>query len=186
MLTDEQRKLVEDNLPLVTYTIKKYYPDFARLPIEYEDLKGYGYYALCNAAETFDTSKGFSFSTHACSVIRGYLSKELRKLRQDKRKVILNKLSLDALHVSPSGAAFRLMDLIPDKRSPVDEAVALKILLIKAFDKIRSMPDGDVLLPILTKQVVRKEAEKAIGVSTQTVNKRLNQCKAIIRSEFAG
>lgn len=186
MLTDEQRKLVEDNLPLVTYTIKKYYPDFARMPIEYEDLKGYGYYALCNAAETFDESKGFSFSTHACSVIRGYLSKELRKLRQDKRKVMLNKISLDALRVSTSGAAFRLVDLIPEKRLPVDEAVALKILLIKAFDRIRSMPDGDVLLSILTKQVVRKEAEKEIGVSPPTVNKRLNQCKAIIRSEFVG
>lgn len=185
MLTDEQRKLVEDNLPLVTFAIKKYYPDFARMPIEYEDLKGYGYYALCIAAETFDTSKGFSFSTHACSAIRGYISHVLRKMRQDKRKIMLNKLSLDAFYVTQNGAGFRLMDVIPEKGSPVDEVVDKKIMLTKAFDKIRSMPDGNVILSILTKQVVRKEAEKLIGVSHQTVNNRLKRCKTIIRSEFA-
>lgn len=185
MLTDEQRKLVEDNLSLVPYTLKKYYPDFARMPIEYEDLKGHGYCALCNAAETFDTSKGFSFSTYACSAIRGYILHELRKLHQDKRKVMLNKLSLDAFYITQNGAGFRLMDIIPEKRSPIDEVVDKKIMLTKAFDKIRSMPDGDVILSILTKQVVRKEAEKLISASHQTVNNRLKRCKAIIRSEFS-
>lgn len=186
MLTDEQRKLVEGNLALVPYTIKKYYPNFARMPIEYEDLKGHGYCALCNAAETFDTSKGFSFSTYACSVIRGYIFHELRKLRQDNRKIMLNKLSLDAVYAFRGGRKERLADCLSDNCMPLDERVAQKIVLDRAFDKIRSMPDGDVILAILTKQVVRKEAEKSISVSRQTVSNRLNRCKAIIRNEFAG
>lgn len=98
---------------------------------------------------------------------------------------MLNKLSLDAFYITQNGSNFRLMDVIPEKGSPVDEVVDKKIKLTKAFDKIRSMPDGDVILSILTKQVVRKEAEKLIGVSHQTVNNRLKRCKAIIRSEFA-
>lgn len=58
-------KLVEDNIGLVHFTIRRYYPTFAGN----EDVTQEGMLGLVKAANTFDESKGVKFSTYATMCI---------------------------------------------------------------------------------------------------------------------
>lgn len=61
-LNDEQRKLVEDNIALIHYVIKKH--SLAAM-YEYDDCFGVMAIGLCKAAATFDPSKGWAFTAYA-------------------------------------------------------------------------------------------------------------------------
>ena len=84
MLSEDQKKLVEDNINLVFYFIHKH-----KLSLEkYTDL---GYIGLCKAALTFDSSLGFYFSTYALKCIYNEIFREIRY--EKKRENILNTIS---------------------------------------------------------------------------------------------
>jgi len=68
---EERNKLVLDNMALVTYVVKKIYLGYD----EYEDLFQEGCVGLIMAAERYDESYGYTFSTYALSYISGYLKK---------------------------------------------------------------------------------------------------------------
>lgn len=77
-MTDEQRKLAEDNMNLVHYLIGKEYPTYTYD----EDLRQIGLLGLCKAAMKWDESKG-AFSTFACRCIRNEIRLEFRnRLKQ--------------------------------------------------------------------------------------------------------
>lgn len=77
-MTDEQRKLAEDNMNLVHYLIGKEYPTY----IHDEDLRQIGLLGLCKAAMKWNESKG-AFSTFACWCIRNEIRLEFRnRLKQ--------------------------------------------------------------------------------------------------------
>lgn len=76
-LNEEQKKLVLDNMALVTYIIKN------KIHIghdEFEDLFQEGCYYLCQASLNFNPDLGFKFSTYASSLIWG----GLRRYKRDK------------------------------------------------------------------------------------------------------
>lgn len=67
MLTAKQKKLVEDNMALIFFTLKKY-----NYPVdEFYDLGAIG---LCKAAAKYDPEKGAAFSSYAVQSIRNELS----------------------------------------------------------------------------------------------------------------
>ena len=66
---------ISDNLGLVHSCCKR----FAGKGIEYDDLFQAGCVGLIKAADNFDESRGFSFSTYAVPVIRG----EIRRIFRD-------------------------------------------------------------------------------------------------------
>ena len=70
-LTEEQQQLVLDNYNLI-------YSCLRRLNTVGEDYQSVAALALCKAAGTFDPTKGFTFSTYACSVINNDLKAEFR------------------------------------------------------------------------------------------------------------
>ena len=63
---EAKNKLVQHNLRLVGYVVKKY----VNFGVEYDDLIGEGNLGLIQAAEKFDYRKGFKFSTYAVWWIR--------------------------------------------------------------------------------------------------------------------
>lgn len=59
-LTEEQRKMVEDNHGLIYVALKQYCT-----PREYEDFYGAMAEGLCKAVQTYDPNRGIKFSTYA-------------------------------------------------------------------------------------------------------------------------
>lgn len=81
----KMRQLIEDNMKLVYYLIRKEYPTY----INDEDIVQCGMVGLCIAAEKWEESKS-SFSTFAIICIRSAIQHELRR-----RSKYQNDLSLD-------------------------------------------------------------------------------------------
>lgn len=91
----EVNQLVEENMALVTHTIRKYFPEFINnTNIEYEDIFQVGCIALCKAAKRFDPTKNIQFSTYAVHTIRG----ELLKYRRDHMNSLRISRRLKELH----------------------------------------------------------------------------------------
>lgn len=67
-LNREQQALVEANVGLVPFTVKRYLQSATQC-MEFEDVVSIGYGALCKAAEKYKPEKGISFSTYAVKVI---------------------------------------------------------------------------------------------------------------------
>lgn len=91
-LNDEQRKLVVDNMALVTYTIKK------KIHLgrdEFDDLFQEGCYYLCQAALNFNPDLGFQFSTYASSLIWGGVRRYKRDKSMQKHGLKVSRKLLD-------------------------------------------------------------------------------------------
>lgn len=73
---------VEEQIPLVTYVIKKYFPYLDS--IDYEEKFQVGCIGLVKAAKRYDKSLGYKFSTYAIPMIIGEIK---RYLRDDKWKI---------------------------------------------------------------------------------------------------
>lgn len=89
-----KEELFNENLKLVPYTMK----NLLHLSInefDFEDIMQEGYIGLWKAIQTFDESKGFEFSSYACSCIRNHLiaylnsngRKTARKLYEEGRSL---------------------------------------------------------------------------------------------------
>ncbi|MFI3326493.1 MAG: sigma-70 family RNA polymerase sigma factor [Clostridia bacterium] len=79
MLTNEERKLVEENMKIAEYIVNK---DIIKsnkvLDLSYEDLYQTAYLALCKAAKTYNGK--FKFSTYASTVVKNALIDYCRKI----------------------------------------------------------------------------------------------------------
>ena len=85
-----REEFIKQNLPLVHSLCKR----FCGRGIEYEDLYQAGCIGLIKAADAFDSSKGFAFSTYAVPVIMG----EIRRLFRDGGAVKVSR-SLKELYM---------------------------------------------------------------------------------------
>lgn len=72
-LTDEQRRLVEENQGLVAFTIRRYFPGVK--PHEFEDAFAAGLIGLCRGVQRWDASKG-KLSTIAVQWIRAAIQRD--------------------------------------------------------------------------------------------------------------
>lgn len=74
-LDDNKRKLVEDNINLVHFIIRKYFKNATK---QYDDYFQTGCLGLCKAALNFDDSRDIKFSTYAASIIIGTIKRYRR------------------------------------------------------------------------------------------------------------
>ena len=79
----EKNKLIEDNIPLVYYTVQHYYPNC----VHDEDIIQCGMLGLCKAAQKWDEEKG-KWSTFAITCIRNDIRHEFA--RRAKHKDVLS------------------------------------------------------------------------------------------------
>lgn len=84
-LTEEQQTLVEENLKLVHYFLKR-----SNFYNNYEDFYQAGVYGLCLAAQRFDESKGFEFTTFATCYIQGHIKRHFRDFESGPIKPLRN------------------------------------------------------------------------------------------------
>lgn len=80
---DRREQFISENLRLVNHLCKR----FSGRGIEYDDLFGAGCVGLVKAADAFDDTRGFQFSTYAVPVILG----EIRRLFRDGGSVKVSR-----------------------------------------------------------------------------------------------
>ena len=85
-LSDEQQRIVEDNMNLVYYIIRKHYPTF----VGDEDIIQSGMLGLCKSVLNWDESKS-SFSTYAGYCIRSAIAAELSSRNKHAGNISLDK-----------------------------------------------------------------------------------------------
>lgn len=83
-------RLCRENVGLIYHVANKIAPTYK---VDADDLVSYGFLGLHRAAEMFDPSLGFAFSTYACPKIRGAILDGLRdelpwsaRIEKDRRK----------------------------------------------------------------------------------------------------
>ena len=82
--------LILDNVSLIYYVLKKM--NLYKNADEYYDI---GMIGLIKAADTFNESKGYTFSTYGISCIRSELLGYIRRQNSNKRKANYNTISLE-------------------------------------------------------------------------------------------
>ncbi len=87
-MNEEQRKLAEQNIGVVFFTLNKYFPGSTKD----EDLVSVGYEGLCIAAKGYDPSKG-KFSTYAAKCIRFCVMTEIRSRKKHSKNIYMSNMS---------------------------------------------------------------------------------------------
>lgn len=157
-LNSEQRAMVEANMGLVPYAVKKY---LGHLYIEYDDKVSIGYYWLCRAAYAYRPDSGIAFSTFAIKVIvRGIMKKAIYDVREKRGggrvTVSLDKKLLEA------------QEAIPDPADIENETI----------DRIICEPVWKYVptyIKIQRKGVSQKQYARELGVSPQAVSNWLKK-----------
>ena len=168
-LTEEQKKLVEENHNLIYWFAKKYH-----VPIEeYYDVLAQG---LCMAAYHYDPSK-CSFSTYAYLCMNTEMHVEYRKT--------LRKSEIPQGNIFHYENAWQLSDLIPTNEKTENKVID-KISyenLISLLNDILNDKDKEVLNYILNGLTMR-EIAKIEGTSHQAIHNRMKKIREKVKKSY--
>ena len=168
-LTEEQKKLVEENHNLIYWFAKKYH-----VPIEeYYDVLAQG---LCMAAYHYDPSK-CSFSTYAYLCMNTEMHVEYRKT--------LRKSEIPQGNIFHYENAWQLSDLIPTNEKTENKVID-KISyenLTSLLNDILNDKDKEVLSHILNGLTMR-EIAKIEGTSHQAIHNRMKKIRDKVKKSY--
>ena len=108
-------KLINHNLRLVAFIVKKNYPDTNEDP---EDLISIGTIGLIKAAQTFDYERNVNFSTYAGKCINNQIRMYFRKIKHKNTEVHID----DPIDSDKDGNTVSLADIFCDDTNVEDEA----------------------------------------------------------------
>ena len=168
-LTEEQKKLVEENHSLIYWFAKKYH-----VPIEeYYDVLAQG---LCMAAYHYDPSK-CSFSTYAYLCMNTEMHVEYRKT--------LRKSEIPQGNIFHYENAWQLSDLIPTNEKTENKVIDRISYenLISLLNDILNDKDKEVLSYILNGLTMR-EIAKIEGTSHQPIHNRMKKIRDKVKKSY--
>lgn len=168
-LTEDQKKLVEENHSLIYWFAKKYH-----IAVEdYYDVLAQG---LCMAAYHYNPSK-CSFSTYAYLCMNTEMHVEYRKT--------LRKSEIPQGNIFHYENAWQLSDLIPTYEKTEDKVID-KISyenLISLLNDILNDKDKEILSYIINGLTMR-EVAKIEGTSHQAVHNRLKKIREKVKKSY--
>ena len=168
-LTEEQKKLVEENHNLIYWFAKKYH-----VPIEeYYDVLAQG---LCMAAYHYDPSK-CSFSTYAFLCMNTEMHVEYRKT--------LRKSEIPQGNIFHYENAWQLSDLIPTNEKTENKVIDKVSYenLISLLNDILNDKDKEVLTHIVNGLTMR-EIAKIEGTSHQAIHNRMKKIRDKVKKSY--
>lgn len=168
-LTEEQKKLVEENHNLIYWFAKKYH-----VPIEeYYDVLAQG---LCMAAYHYDPSK-CSFSTYAYLCMNTEMHVEYRKT--------LRKSEIPQGNIFHYENAWQLSDLIPTNEKTENKVIDRISYenLISLLNDILNDKDKEVLTHIVNGLTMR-EIAKIEGTSHQAIHNRMKKIREKVKKSY--
>lgn len=163
-----REQVILANLGLVKLAMKK-------LNIELcdEDMFSLGTIGLIEAMNTFDSDKGFQFSTYATKVIMYKLLRERRKFYRQKQGLNII-FSLDEKLILDNGDEISYADMIPDKTC-FEEEILLKLYMEKAISFLTER-EKEVLKLRLEKRS-QQDIATIMGVSQPIISNILRKIK---------
>lgn len=161
MMTEQQRKLVEDNHNLI-------YSFLHRNHLSIEDYYDVAAIGLCKAAICFDSDKGYSFSTYAYSAMLSQVLIEKRKGTQAKTIPSDKVIYYESEIRNNDGDTSSFINFIPSKENIYDDAIANII-----FEEYKSqLKDRDKMILDLIKNGYKQiEVAKIVGCSQTNVSR---------------
>lgn len=166
-LTEAQRQLAEQHLPLVHYIIHRYFPH-VRFS-DYEDYVQIGAIGLCKAISRYDPSKS-QLSTYACWCIRSALhdyERDARAACRDVRKEVCRVEDL------PIGSALASCETV-ETLAMADEIMS----------SIRNLPPQDIqIIYLRIAGYSQRQIAQLLQLSQGWVSKRLSAIQQRLRRE---
>lgn len=169
-LTDEQKKLVEDSIPLAYLLAKRIYHPH----IEYDDAVQLALLGFCKAACLYEPERG-KFTTLAYLVAQHIIQREERKYRPEVAKRIYAGRSLDSnVFAYGEGDDFSpFHELIPDPRQDTYKQAEAKIAISKvtSFRDSLSNRDRAVFDYHVLSGITQRETAAKIGLSQPCISR---------------
>ncbi|MGN0745392.1 MAG: sigma-70 family RNA polymerase sigma factor [Aristaeellaceae bacterium] len=159
-LNDAQRSLVEQNLPLVGFVLRRRFPG-QFTGADREDALQEGFIALCKAAVGYRPGS-IAFSTYACRCIYVELLKSIRLSRAACRNPAMEAASLD-------DADFHFQ---PESPVRVEDAATVRLLMKRIGD-----------LPPMERSAMLMAME---GLSQDAIGARLHMSQATVSRMLMG
>ena len=173
-LTIEQQEMVSKNHNLI-YSLAN------KRNIDLDDFYGVLAIGLCRAAMFYDESKG-AFSTFAFACMMNEYKSELATMNKQSAIPYDKLLYLDnfAKRVSDSSnERLNFADIIPDRKTQIENGVINKITFKKTFDKLK--PSHKRVVEMLIDGKRQTDIAEELGISRQAVCERVRK----IRRQFA-
>jgi len=182
-----RNKLIEHNMRLVAYIVKKKYSDSK----EQEDLISIGMIGLIKASETFDIKKDINFSTYAGTCIDNQIKMYFRKIKHLASEVHLN----EPIDSDGEGNRITIEDAFRDPISVEDETELLidRKKLYRFINEELSERERQIIcrryalrcgseVPI--KPMTQKEVAKSLKISRSYVSRIEKKALAKLREMF--
>lgn len=131
-MTEEQKKLVEDNVKLVFFVINKFFPCYA----QDEDMISIGTMGLLKAAQKWTPEKG-KFSTLAVTAIKHQIGLEIQKSKRQLRDDSKNRFENDSDKYDVFETLESPIDVEADVERRLDIAAAMKNLNLEQRELLR-------------------------------------------------
>lgn len=184
---EARNKLIEHNLRLVAYIVKKHYAESR----EQDDLISIGTIGLIRAAETFKSDKAINFSTYASKCIDNQIKMYFRKIKHQQTEVYM----YDTVDCDKDGNAVTIADIFKDPVCVADE-VDLRIDLQKLYSFVNSELDErekqilskryglNTSTGTVEKAMTQKEVAKALGISRSYVSRIEKKALEKLKEKF--
>lgn len=179
MLSNEQRRIVEENLRLVPFVMNKLRNAIIASGLGMEDARQIGYEALCKAAARWDPERGAKLSTYATLYIRGFIltacnenslvpvNREALRKHPELRTTVL---SLQAPLSADSDDSQTLEDLLPGSGD-----AGLQTETVDVWELFTAREQR--ILSLILEGHTKTSASRALGVSPQAVYQVMERVK---------
>lgn len=174
-LTDEQRKLVEDNIRLAYEFVHRKGFTYG---YEFEDAVQIALLGLIHAAMTFKESKS-KFSTYAFLAMQSQFNIEYRKIKRQKESGIIN-ISLSEPIIK--NEELYVEDIIVERQDSIENIetmIAIKNIYEKLNDKEKQVID--MVFYAKEKEASQKNIAKKLGVSQSFVSRTLKKFREYLK-----
>ena len=170
MLTDQQRRMVEENLALVTFVMNERIQYVRR--DEWDDVFQEGAIGLCMAAALFNPEQGVKFASFAVPCIVNAIYAYLRKKTSKKMQMYMEALRLEDLLCEECSEKLTVRDTIVSKNNVESEFACIDLM-----DFIRNdlnTLDKDIVFMLMDGKRQNDIAER-FGISQPCVSRTIRR-----------
>ena len=174
MMTEDQKKLVESNMNLAYDYVHKYGLSFGH---DFDDSVQIASLGLCNAALTFDDSKGYTFSTYAYRCMSNEFLNIARAKKAKRRDG--SKISFDEEVRSSFGEYVGTYSEIIPSKLDVENEIVTKETLRWAINRMRGTSKKVIQYYIDNPDTTQAACAKHLNIAKATVSKSIAKLKKL-------